>query len=92
MALKGNWTPLVNGVSEIRVEPINEMAEAVIALEEKAEESVNIDIDSEMSDGSSNPVENRAIKAYIDEQVGDISTALSALLARQEEIITGGVE
>jgi hypothetical protein len=34
MALKGNWQNLVDGESEIIVKTINDMAEAIIELEE----------------------------------------------------------
>jgi hypothetical protein len=38
MALKDTWKDLVNGESEIAVEPINEMATAIIALEGQSDE------------------------------------------------------
>lgn len=41
MALKDTWKDLVNGESEIAVEPINEMAAAIIALEEQNGEIEN---------------------------------------------------
>lgn len=41
MALKDTWKDLVNGESEIVVEPINDMARAIIALEEQNGEIEN---------------------------------------------------
>lgn len=39
MALKNNWNPLVDGESPVEVKPINDIANAVILLEDKATES-----------------------------------------------------
>lgn len=41
MALKDTWKDLVNGESEVVVEPINDMATAIIALEEQNVEIEN---------------------------------------------------
>lgn len=56
MALKDTWEDLVNGESEIVVEPINELASAIIALED---------------------------------QNGEIESALDAIIAIQESLIGG---
>lgn len=42
MALKDTWKDLVNGESEVVVEPINDMATAIIALEEQNVEIENV--------------------------------------------------
>lgn len=38
MALKGNWKDLIDGVSEVRAKPINDIAASVIELENKIPE------------------------------------------------------
>ena len=63
MALKDNWIDRQNGIDDVDSEDINEVAHAVIDLEE---------IDTEMSDTSNNAVQNKVIKNYIDESIGDI--------------------
>lgn len=39
------------------------------------------DIDSEMSNTSTNAVQNKVIKAYVDGQVGSINTILETIIA-----------
>lgn len=82
MPLKNDWTDLQNGVSEIDVLPINKIAQSVIELEENGTGS-SITIDSEMSDTSENAVQNKVIKAYVD----NTRTELQAYLNEQ---ILGG--
>lgn len=65
MALKDIWKDLVDGVSDIDVDDINNIAEAVIDLEENGN-GTSITIDTEMSDTSENAVQNKVIKAYVD--------------------------
>lgn len=43
-----------------------------------------VNVDSEMSDESSNAVENRVIKAYVDGLMGDLESALDAILGESE--------
>ena len=59
MALKDKWQDLIDGESEVVVEPINDMAHSIIELEE---------------------------------DMGDIDTALDAILTIQEGIIGGDTE
>lgn len=81
MALKDAWRDLVdstNGVGgdDVSVKPINDIAHAVINLEEA---EVSIEIDTELSDLSKNPVQNRVItlelnkKANIDEVFEEVA-------------------
>lgn len=49
MALKNNWKTLVNGVDYIKAEPINQIAEAVIAVEDKTD-TVENKIDTHILD------------------------------------------
>lgn len=44
-------------------------------------ESSNLTVDSEISSTSTNPVQNKVIKAYIDAIVGDIETAMDSINA-----------
>ena len=37
---------------------------------------VDIEVDSEMSDTSTNPVQNKAVKGYIDAAIGNINSVL----------------
>ena len=80
MALKDNWIDLQNGIDDVDSEDINEVAHAVIDLEE---------IDTEMSDTSNNAVQNKVIKNYIDESIGDIETALDGIIEIQNSLIGG---
>ena len=68
MALKDIWKRLIDGESEISSDDINNIADAVIDLEKNGS---NIAIDSEMSDTSENPVQNKVIKAYVDNEIGN---------------------
>lgn len=47
----------------------------------------SISIDSEISDTSENPVQNKVIKSYIDDITGDINKALEEIIAIQEGFI-----
>lgn len=58
MALKNNWKTLVDGVDGASAEQINQIAEAVIDIEE---------------------------------QIGDIDTALDVILDIQEELMPKGI-
>ena len=78
MALE--WTDKVGGVDYVLADDINSIAHAVIDLEE---------IDTEMSDTSNNAVQNKVIKNYIDESIGDIETALDSIIAIQNSLIGG---
>lgn len=68
MALKDIWKRLINGESEISADDINNIADAVIDLEKNG---ANITVDSKMSDTSENPVQNKVIKAYVDNEIGN---------------------
>lgn len=94
MALRDEWKDLENKVqgdpdsgSEISVEPINKIAHAVIDLENNEGGGSSIIIDTEMSSESENAVQNKVIKNYVDNMVGDIGTALDDIIAEQEAII-----
>lgn len=80
MALKDNWIDRQNGIDDVDSEDINKIAHAVIDLEE---------IDTEMSDTSNNAVQNKVIKNYIDESIGDIETALDGIIEIQNSLIGG---
>ena len=56
MALKDNWINKINGVDDINAEDINNIARAVIDLEENGTGG-NITVDGQMSDTSTNPVQ-----------------------------------
>ena len=79
MALKDKWKDLEDKVqgdpdsgSDISVTPINEIAHAVIDLEEENDIQEDIIIDTEMSDTSKNAVQNKVIKKYVDDKTADI--------------------
>lgn len=91
MALKDTWKDLQDAVagvegsgSDISVEPINKIAQAVIDLEQK---EVEINVDNEMSDTSENPVQNRVIKSYVDDSIGNVEEALNVIIDEQNAII-----
>ena len=62
MALKDTWVDKVDGVDDANAEDVNNIAHAVIDLEEN-------NIDMEMSDTSENAVQNKVIKTYVDENI-----------------------
>ena len=83
MALKDIWKNKVDGVDDVLADDINSIASAVIKNEKEIKNlksnsgsNVNITIDTEMSDTSENPVQNKVVKGYVDGQIGDINTAL----------------
>ena len=87
MALKDTWQDLQDKVqgdpdsgSEVSVKPINDIAHAVIDLEEN---ETSITIDTEMSDTSENAVQNKVIKAYVDKTKTELQSYL-------DEQILGG--
>lgn len=86
MAFKDEWRPRVDGVDDADSSAVNEIAEEVIRLGENEE---NLDIDTTMSDTSENPVQNKVIKAYVDNAIGDIDTALDSIIAIQNSLIGG---
>lgn len=65
MALKDTWVDKIDGVDDASAEDINEVAHAVIDLEVNGGSGGSITIDTEMSDTSENAVQNKVIKAYI---------------------------
>ena len=69
MALKDTWVDRVDGVDDASAEDINEVAHAVIDLEEN--QPGEIIVDSEMSDTSTNPVQNNVVKTYVEAAVSD---------------------
>lgn len=54
-------------------------AEEGKAYTDNAVKNVKITVDSEMSDESENAVSNKVIKAYVDDQVGYINSALDTI-------------
>lgn len=78
MSLKDIWSDKVGGINYVLADDINNIAHAVIDLEE---------IDTEMSDTSNNAVQNKVIKNYIDESIGDIETALDSIIAIQNNLM-----
>lgn len=76
MGLKDNWQDLQDAIAgdpnsgnEMKAKPINDIAHAVMKLEEKVESGTFVTIDTEMSDTSENAVQNKVIKAYVDESI-----------------------
>lgn len=65
MALKDIWQDLIDGESDIVVDDINNIAHSVIEIEDGLGEEIIVD--SEMSDTSENPVQNKVVKEYVDD-------------------------
>ena len=72
MALKDTWQDLQNAVagepnsgSELTVQPINDIAHAVIDLEEKPD----VVVDNLMNGNSTNPVQNNIIVGFVNNKV-----------------------
>lgn len=94
MALKDTWQNRVNGENVVFADDVNQIAQAVIDLEKNGGGGgggggVAITIDTEMSDTSRNPVENRVTKAYVDTAVGNIEASLDAIIEIQNSLIGG---
>lgn len=63
----------------IYAEHVNSLADGIKETQE-AVENIIVDVDSEMSDTSTNAVQNKAIKSYVDDSVADVAeTAENAL-------------
>lgn len=70
MIFKFSWTNKKDG-DDIYAEHVNSLADGIKETQE-AVENISIDIDTEMSDTSTNAVQNKVVKTYIDESVGDV--------------------
>lgn len=92
MALKDIWKNKVNGVDDVDAEDINEIAQAVIEIEKNGAGNggnTDIVIDNEMSDTSENAVQNKVIKNYVDNSIGNIEDSLDAIIEIQNSLIGG---
>ena len=85
MIFKFSWTNKKDG-DDIYAEHVNSLADGIKETQE-AVENISIDIDTEMSDTSTNAVQNKVVKTYIDESVGDINTALDSIIAIQNNLM-----
>lgn len=70
MIFNFSWTNKKDG-DDIYAEHVNSLADGIKETQE-AVENISIDIDTEMSDTSTNAVQNKVVKTYIDESVGDV--------------------
>ena len=70
MSFNFSWTNKKDG-DDIYAEHVNSLADGIKETQE-AVENISIDIDAEMSDTSTNAVQNKVVKTYIDESVGDV--------------------
>lgn len=71
--LKDTWTNKVDGVDINSADDINQVAQAVIDLENK---KVEITVDDELNETSVNPVQNKVITAKINDANNKAQTAL----------------
>ena len=74
MSFNFSWTNKKDG-DDIYAEHVNSLADGIKETQE-AVENISIDIDAEISDTSTNAVQNKVVKTYIDESVGDVETAI----------------
>lgn len=70
MIFNFSWTNKKDG-DDIYAEHVNSLADGIKETQE-AVDNISIDIDTEMSDTSTNAVQNKVVKTYIDESVGDV--------------------
>ena len=75
MSFNFSWTNKKDG-DDIYAEHVNSLADGIKETQE-AVENISIDIDTEMSDTSTNAVQNKAVKTYIDESVGEVNNNIS---------------
>lgn len=92
MAFKDEWRPLVDGVDDASSDSVNAIAAEVIRLGEQGGGSGgDIDLSNYVKwkdfEERVTPIENNV--ADILEDIGDIDTALDAILAIQNELIGG---
>lgn len=66
MALKDIWIDKVNEVDNVDASDINNIAQAVIDLEN----NTNVVVDAQMSNTSENPVQNKVVKKCVDDVEG----------------------
>lgn len=67
MALKDKWVDRTNDEDLVLAEDINDVANAVIALEDQIKNGVSITVDDALSDTSENPVQNKVITQVVQE-------------------------
>ena len=65
-----SWTNKKDG-DDIYAEHVNSLADGIKETQE-AIDNISIDVDNEMSDTSTNAVQNKVVKTYVDESVGDV--------------------
>lgn len=70
MAFKDIWIDKTNE-DTIEASHVNDLANGIIETQE-AIDNISIDVDDEISDTSTNAVQNKVVKTYIDESVGDV--------------------
>ena len=76
MALRYDWTPKTNNDS-VEAEDINTIAEAVIELENNPPSGGGVVVDSQMSDKSTNPIQNKVVKKYVDDTRDNLNTQIT---------------
>ena len=87
MSFNFSWTNKKDG-DDIYAEHVNSLADGIRETQE-AVENISIDIDTEMSDTSTNAVQNKVVKTYIDESVGDVEDKISEVNNNISEAIDG---
>lgn len=65
MALKDKWVDRTNDEDLVLAEDINNVANAVIELENQIENGVSITVDDALSETSENPVQNKVITQVV---------------------------
>lgn len=89
MALKDIWQDLQDAVagdpnsgSDLTVKPINDIAKAVIDLED---EKVEITVDSELNENSKNPVQNKVVAIEI-EKINTNKTDKTTIIKEEADV------
>lgn len=60
------------GYTDTAVESAKEYTDTAVS-------NIEIDVDAEISDTSENPVQNKVVKTYVDNLIGDINTMLDTI-------------
>jgi hypothetical protein len=84
MALKDKWVDRTNDEDFVLAEDINNVANAVIALEDKIENGVSITVDDALSETSENPVQNKVITQV----VAEAGAAIEIMVTRMPPDVT----
>lgn len=78
-----SWTEKKDG-DDIYAEHVNSLADGIKETQE-AVENISIDVDAEMSDTSTNAVQNKVVKSYVDDIVSDVVEGVETAIVNKAD-------